>query len=76
MTQESPISKTSLIGPVDTLVERIEPTHIELSVEEVPPMDELMIVAEVSRAVIESTGDRCPRQYERPFYNKTRSWRA
>ena len=47
MAQESPLLETSLIVPVDTLVERIEPTHIEPFVEGVTSLDETPIVAEV-----------------------------
>ena len=61
MLQESPLLETSSIAPVDTLVEWVEPTHIEPSVEGVPPMDEVPTIVEVSRAVTEFTGDRCPR---------------
>ena len=60
VAQESPLFETSLIAPVDTLVEKIEPTHIKPSVEEEPPMDEMPTIVEVSRVVIEFTGNRCP----------------
>ena len=60
MVWESPLLETSLIAPVDTMVERIEPTHIEPFVEGVPSLDEMPTVAEVSGAVTEFTGDRCP----------------
>ncbi len=63
MAQESPLLETSLIAPVDTLMERIGPTHIEPSIEELPLVDEIPIVVEVSRAVTESGGDRCPRLF-------------
>ncbi len=56
MAQESPLLKTSLITLVDTLVERLEPTHLEPFVEAVPPMDEMPTLAEVSKAMIEFTG--------------------
>lgn len=60
MAQESPLLETSLIAPVDTLVERIEPTHIKPFVEGVPSLDEIPTVAEVSGAVTEFTDDRFP----------------
>ena len=60
MVQESPLLDTSLIAPINTLVERIEPTRIEPFVEGVPHMDEMPTVAEVSGVVTEFTGDRCP----------------
>jgi len=63
MAQGSPLLETSLIALVDILVEKIEPTHIEPSIEEEPPMDEMLIVVEVSDAVTEFTGNRCPRQF-------------
>lgn len=49
-------------APVDTLVERIELTHIEPFFEGEPSLDEIPIVAEVSRAMTEFIGDRCPRK--------------
>lgn len=51
MAHESPLLETYLIAPVDTLMEMIKLTYIKPSVKEVQPMDEMPIVAEVSRAV-------------------------
>lgn len=62
MAYEPPLLDTSLIAPVDTLVERIEPTRIEPFVEGVPSLDEMPTVAEISGATTEFTGDRCPQQ--------------
>ena len=62
VAQESPLLETSLIAPIDTLVERIEPTRIKPFVEEVPSLDEMPTIAEVSGVVTKFTSDRCPRQ--------------
>lgn len=60
VAQQTPLLETSLIAPVDTLVKIIEPNHIEQFVEGVPSLDDIPTVAELSGAVTEFTGDRCP----------------
>jgi len=63
VAQESPLLETSLIAPINTLVERIEPTRINPFVEGVPSLDEMPKVAEVFGVVTEFIGDRCPRPF-------------
>ena len=55
MAQESPLLETSLIALIHILVDKIEPTHIEPSIEEEPPIDERLTIAKVPIAMTKFT---------------------